>query len=297
MVDKNTILNSLDFQDIFIRNEIHYLLKDLILSKQEDSINYFKDLDGDGIRDIFFSIRSRSMDKLIEYLIEENQYIYISEKFYKDLTYLYNTNLLPVIKKLVGGDIKASIVALDRLDTSILSYLTTKEEVRLIGKSFEKIPNFQYEGETQVSILGIDMVNIKEPILDIGCGRDYKLVRHLRENQLEAYGIDRYNFQEDYLTKKSWLDYEYGFEKWGTIIAHMSFSNHFKRESLKEHGLYMEYGRTYMNILKSLKQYGSFYYTPSLEFIEELLDEKEYHLSYKKLKNKYKVVKISKISG
>ena len=75
-----------------------------------------------------------------------------------------------------------------------------------------------------------------------------------------------------------WLEYDYGEEKWGTIISNLSFSNHFNHHNLRENGNYIEYGKTYMNILYSLKIDGSFHYAPDLPFIEKYLDGNQFEL-------------------
>ncbi len=292
---REKILDSLTFNEIFQKNQIHYGLKKLILEDQEELIDYFRALDGSGIKKIFFDIRSLSIGNLAEYLIELNQYFYIGQSFYKKMEGLYNKYLLRIIKALVAGDGPGSLLELKLMDGEILSYLRQSEEFNLMETRKKKLPNFQYEGESQLRILGIDLENLKEPILDVGCGKDHKLVRLLKSRGYDAFGLDRYRTNKDYIIRASWLDFDYGLDRWGSIIAHMSFSNHFYRESLKANGLYREYGESYMKILNSLKKGGSFYYSPSIEIIEEHLDENLYEVAYRNLENGYKVVKISKI--
>jgi len=74
------------------------------------------------------------------------------------------------------------------------------------------------------------------------------------------------------------LKYDYGNEKWGTIVSNLGFSNHFLHHNSREDGNHIGYGKTYMNILKSLKAGGCFHYAPDLSFIEKYLDNKQFDL-------------------
>ena len=116
------------------------------------------------------------------------------------------------------------------------------------------------------------------PVLDIGCGKQGKLVNYLSSKGIEAYGIDRFSFTTSNLITADWLEFDYGIKKWGTIISNLGFSNHFKHHHLREDGNYIEYGKTYMNILNSLKVHGNFHYAPDLPFIEKYLDNKHFEM-------------------
>lgn len=136
----------------------------------------------------------------------------------------------------------------------------------------------EYSAALQIEILNIDCKTLMEPVLDIGCGKQGHLVNQLLQLGIDAYGIDRFSFTEDKLICSDWLEYDYGIEKWGTIISNLGFSNHFKHHDLREDGNYIEYGRKYMEILKSLKFGGSFRYAPDLPFIEQYLDTQQFRI-------------------
>lgn len=155
----------------------------------------------------------------------------------------------------------------------------------------------EYDAELQLNILKLDLKNLYQPVLDIGCGSEARLVNYLRDSGIEAYGIDRYMFKESYLKTFDWLEYNYESGKYGTVISNLGFSNHFNHHHLREDGNYIGYGKTYMNIMQSLKVGGCFHYAPDLPFIEMYLDENKYTVSHYPIENydyKATVVKRSK---
>jgi hypothetical protein len=150
-------------------------------------------------------------------------------------------------------------------------YGNTEEEITPVACS-------EYSPELQINILHIDFANLIQPVLDIGCGSRGLFVNYLRERGIEAYGIDRFRFSTPGFQTCDWLEFDYGIDKWGTIISHLGFSNHFYHHNLREDGNYIGYGKTYMAILFSLKKGGCFHYTPDLPFIEHYLDNKKFAL-------------------
>jgi len=136
----------------------------------------------------------------------------------------------------------------------------------------------QYSPGLQIDILQVDIDRLMEPVLDIGCGKNGNLVNYLCENGIEAYGIDRFSFTVPNLFSSDWLEYNYGIEKWGSVISNLGFSNHFRHHHLREDGNYLEYGKTYMKILNSLKTGGCFHYSPDLPFIEQYLGNDQFDL-------------------
>ena len=267
---------------------------DFLRSKRLELSKELASLDGPGVKALFFKLRRQLLDALVEYLIARNQYIYIDGDFRAGLERTYNKNLLEIVKALVLDDYRSLEENLRALEASLVAYLLKFEEVGLVAKNMEPIPNYQYGPKRQLELLGLE--ELRGPILDIGCGRDYKLVSYLRQEGLEAYGIDRYNFREDYLANKSWLDFDYGRDRWGTIVAHMSFTNHFTRENLKAQGLHLAYAKTYMKILESLRPAGSFYYAPDLDFMEEFLDRELYEVSYRETGTDHKSVRVKRLA-
>ena len=137
----------------------------------------------------------------------------------------------------------------------------------------------EYSSAFQMELLGIDRHHLKEPILDIGCGEHGYLVNYLREQGLEAFGIDRLQIDKNYFFNGNWLEFEYGNHRWGTIISNLSFSSHFLHHFSQKDGLDISYAKVYMEILKSLVTGGTWIYAPSVTYIENLLPDNKYLVS------------------
>jgi len=155
----------------------------------------------------------------------------------------------------------------------------------------------EYAPDLQVRILQLDLKNLTEPVLDIGCGRELNLVNYLRDNGFEAYGIDRFENESPYYIKSDWLEYDFEQQKWGSIISNLGFSNHFIHHNLRADGNYREYAQKYMEIINSLKIGGSFYYAPDLPFIEKHLDKSKYQYTGFSIEGyDFKTSRINRIS-
>ncbi len=146
------------------------------------------------------------------------------------------------------------------------------------GETVEPVACSEYSADLQLSVLRIVPEQLMQPVLDVGCGRHAQLVHYLRNLGIEVHGFDRYEFTSPNLHTADWLTYDYGSEKWGTIVSNLGFSNHFNHHHLREDGNYIQYGKTYMQLLASLKPGGSFHYAPDLPFIEKYLDGKLFEL-------------------
>jgi len=137
----------------------------------------------------------------------------------------------------------------------------------------------EYPAELQLKILNIEFSECQSPVLDIGCGKAANLLNVFRQHGIEAFGIERFDTTIPFCKKANWLEFDYGINKWGTIISHLGFSNHFNHHHLRIDGNFREYATVYMSILKSLKPGGSFIYTPDLPFIEQYLDKTIYSVT------------------
>lgn len=147
------------------------------------------------------------------------------------------------------------------------------------GMAVELVPCAEYSAGLQLDVLGIDPRAMMGPVLDVGCGKEGTLVGFLSGAGVEAWGIDRFPFDENgRLLTADWLEYDYGHEKWGTVVSNLGFSNHFRHHHFRQDGNYSGYALTYMKILNSLKPGGCFVYAPDLPFVEEFLDRKKFEL-------------------
>lgn len=136
----------------------------------------------------------------------------------------------------------------------------------------------EYSAEFQLDLFGIELGALQEPILDIGCGEHGWLVEYLHNHHLNAFGIDRLHENGAYYKNQDWLEFDYGLEKWGTVLANLSFSNHFINHFAQNDQLDLVYAQIYMKILKGLSIGGTWFYAPSVPFIEKLLSPDQYHL-------------------
>lgn len=146
------------------------------------------------------------------------------------------------------------------------------------SRYIEAVPCFEYTVSLQLNVLQLDIASLLEPVLDIGCGQHAHLVEYLRCMGIEAYGIDRYPSGKGYILQTDWSDFNYGTQKWGSIISHLGFSNHFMHHHLRNDGDFRNYAYRYMQILGSLVKGGSFLYAPGLPFIEQYLDPQHYNV-------------------
>lgn len=164
------------------------------------------------------------------------------------------------------------------------------------GEMIESVACSEYSPDLQIEILQIDINKIIEPVLDIGCGRQGNLVLFLRQNSIDAYGFDRFAYDNSALSNSDWFEYKYEKAKWGTIISNLGFSNHFQHHHFRRDGNFIEYAKKYMDILGSLKIGGNFHYAPDLPFVEQYLDKDKYQLTIRSIRNyEYKSTKIKRL--
>jgi hypothetical protein len=145
----------------------------------------------------------------------------------------------------------------------------------------QKVVCAEYSPELQLEILATQLEALEQPVLDFGCGKSGLLVRYLNQRGIQAAGIDRVVEPDTALVQADWLEYHLEPQRWGTVISHMAFTNHFIFHHLYQHGSIEPYARQYMAILGSLKIGGSFFYTPGLPFIEPYLPPDKYRITRK----------------
>ena len=89
----------------------------------------------------------------------------------------------------------------------------TNPFVKIINKNAPYVPNIvcsEYSPEMQLSILDISLEDLKEPVIDLGCGYNARLVNFLRNNGVEAFGLDRViKEKKDYLLNGDWFSFSF----------------------------------------------------------------------------------------
>jgi hypothetical protein len=141
----------------------------------------------------------------------------------------------------------------------------------------QTVPCEEYSAPLQLKILNINLKQLNEPILDIGCGSNGTLVHYLNGQGLSAFGMDRLAPSGRQFIQKDWFDFDAG-QTWGTIIAHQSVSTHFIYNHLNNSKLAKRYARLFMTLLASLNANGNLYYAPGIPFFEDELEETEQYV-------------------
>lgn len=238
-------------------------------------------------------IDSDSENLLIDYLtnraIQEfckiNQYY----TFDKQARFILRNLYVDLFKNIKNGNSSIESVAEVHYDNLIKWLQETNSFAEKMynfeGEIIESVACSEYSALLQIDLLQINIDQLIEPVLDIGCGKQGKLVLYLRQNGINAYGFDRFVIDNQVLTNSDWFEYSFEKNKWGTIISNLGFSNHFQHHHFRNDGNFIEYAKKYMDILGSLKSGGCFLYAPDLPFIEQYLDKDKYHLTKSKIGN------------
>jgi hypothetical protein len=126
----------------------------------------------------------------------------------------------------------------------------------------------EYTPALQLRVLGLEGVALPEPILDLGCGREARLVAFLRGRGLDARGVDRDVEPGPGLARGDWLELPLSPGGFGTVLSHLAFSLHFLHHHLRPGDEAARYARRYMAVLGALRPGGLFAYAPGLPFVE-----------------------------
>lgn len=217
-------------------------------------------------------------NRVLQEFCKVNQYYTFNTQSQKDLRDIY----IKLFANIRTPDANRDVITKNhytKLKNWLLKANSFAEKIYFLkDEVIEPVPCHEYSAELQLEILQINMDHITTPVLDVGCGKLGNLVKHLRRNGIEAYGCDRFAETNPFLARSDWFEFEYGIEKWGTITSNLGFSNHFNHHHLRNDGHFIEYAKTFMDILNSLKIGGSFYYAPDLPFIEKYLDRVKYRI-------------------
>lgn len=238
-----------------------------------------------------------TINKVLEEFYRINQYYNFNKQAKNNLRIIYE-NLYTDVKDKIFSNEELALRHYSRLKEWLFATNSFADKVYSTKNDrVEAVPCFEYIPSLQLDILKINLSDMIEPVLDIGCGQQGSLVLYMRDKGVEAFGIDRFPSESPYIQNADWLEYDYGIKKWGTIISNLGFSNHFVHHHLRADSNYIDYAKKYMLILESLQIGGSFHYAPDLSFIEEYLDNKIYEIKSENIgHNNYKSTIIKRLS-
>ena len=207
--------------------------------------------------------------------VQKNQYLTLTQNDYKKVMNIYK-NLISNLKVINDNDKnEIQILTIIRQHRkSLIELLMTKDEIDEVI-----VPCSEYSYRLQEKILHINLNDICEPIIDIGCGKKASLVKDLIKKGKDAFGIDQYISSEKKILNENWFDFVFIPRKWGTIISHMAFTNHFRRNITYKTNDMGKYEQKYFEILESLKVGGKFIYCPRIPEIEKMINTSKYSIS------------------
>ncbi|NCC65291.1 MAG: hypothetical protein EOM15_11610 [Spirochaetia bacterium] len=218
---------------------------------------------------------------LVKECVQNNQYVSLSKETTDAINSIYRDLVLQLHNLVLEG--KASQQSLEKVvqlhRENLISVLQHNSYNKNDGQV--TIPCSEYSGSFQYTLLHLEDIVLKEPILDVGCGKQHQLLTYLQEKgYTELNGLDQYHSDEPCILCGNWLEFQFKPASWGTIIAHMSFSNHFRRSLMNQDSEIVLYMDTYHHLLDSLICGGCFIYSPAVKDIERALDPKRYCVTY-----------------
>jgi hypothetical protein len=226
------------------------------------------------------SLARLAADALLERLWAVNQFVHVTEEAREELAGIYARTWLRLA---ATGEVEASLR--EHHYPALRDWLARlyPEEIReaLADKvRVGRVVCAEYPAEAQAGLLRLDPSRLLAPVLDVGCGRTASLVGWLRRSGIDAWGIDRtVDAETDSLRQSDWLSFDFMPGAWGTVIAHLSFTNHLVYVQRYEPARIGEYRQCYMRILESLMPGGAFVYAPGAPLLEKGLSPSLFKVS------------------
>jgi hypothetical protein len=266
-----------------MKNVIQYLqskeTEERIIKLITDNIVLYQKIDTD---EKIQSFSGLLYNQFVKECVQNNQYISLSNKTMNAVNDVYRElirNLRVLGCQKYSYEQLCGIVGAHR--QRLILAIKSNEYDDLTNQIL--IPCAEYSGKFQSQILRTDVNRLTEPVIDIGCGKNYELVKALRSSGYsQVYGLDQYMSDDIKILCSNWFDYSFLKNTWGTVIAHMSFSNHLRRSLINTDCNRIKYEEKYLEILESLKEGGVFIYTPSVKEIEDRIVCEKYKINYYK---------------
>lgn len=281
---KTNALKSLFFDENFYSDsQFCFACSDYTISSFLDDkssvLNFINNLNQAGLTNSFAEHMSELITKTLQ---DINQFLIFNSAGKNAVKKVYKQFLGSVKNLCLKSDLKAEDITavflqhyINLRDALITTNGTKVFEQYKLSPIVSKKVCSEYSPQFQIEVLGINLKELKEPVLDLGCGQSAGLVKYLARLGIDAYGADRNAEAHPRLFSKDWFDFELVPAHWGTIISHMALSNHIRHA--KQHGKVKEYTAKYHEILRSLKRGGAFIYAPGLKELENSLP-KTYHV-------------------
>lgn len=231
-------------------------------------------------------------ERFLEQFYQINQYTYFNEVSQRHIRNIY----LTLLKELNQHDLPLEEIEIRHYKRISDFIKSSNPSIYQINHNDDELAQqfvcAQYSGEFLCNLLNI--ADVKEPLLDIGCGAHANLVTYLRSMNIEAYGIDR-NTTACGCSSIDWFEFDYGKEKWNTIISNLSFTSHFLYHHIHDEDIANQYASTYMEILSSLKKKAQWVYAPSIPFFEDLLPKNLYKVERSPIHKDFSKTVITKL--
>jgi hypothetical protein len=233
----------------------------------------------------------------VDKIYAHNQYIQIDNDSKELLKQIYVSTWLRIVET---KDIESTIREYHY--PKIRSFIKEKYPPALAEglrstRQLGRVPASEYTAELQLQLLGLDPEDIIGPLLDIGCGSGANLVRFLRSKAIEAYGIDRsVNDKNDYVLEADWFDYEYGSNKWGTIVSNLSFANHLVYAQRYDDAKVSRYLNTFFKVLESLKVDGTFVCAPAVMLLANQVNRSKYKIEIWEISSVVKGMSVKRVA-
>jgi len=270
--DKNLFYNS---SEVLLNPSIEF--KRFIMEHIEDILKKIKD------EKYLSFVLKKIIDEVVIKLFQINQYINITASDRKEMFKIYRRTTYDICRLYIMQK-DNFYFKVDKIFNKhylrLKNFLiqTNGKDLFKAYEAFQKKPfvvSSDYSAEFQLSILNINLDELKNPLLDIGCGYNANLVAYLRRKKIRAYGIDRVTVENKYIKKGDWLKFHFIKRKWGSIIAHLSFTNHLLHHYSRDNDIYKRYIEKYYEIVNSLDVGGIFIYTPAVDFLEKELGKNQ----------------------
>ena len=223
------------------------------------------------------------IDSTKRYTYERNQFVNFTVEYDELLVAEFTDFIQQIRAALQKSETKTG------LETEMVSVLRVHHErLRLIMASYcvtyldnnlkenpllRTVPCEEYSAEFQLSVLGLELHELVEPVLDVGCGTKGTLVNYLRGQGIAAYGVDRLAPESPFFFRDDWFDFDYSSQRWGSILAHQSLSTHFIYSYLHQPVSIEKFAKLTMNILDSLQVDSFLSYAPGLPFFESQVEK------------------------